>query len=335
MHIFGVEPGLFGAAFAAGGIVGVVSPELKTAVVRPSHRRRGVGRRLIDLALSMEASRHRPELFMGSVPDDPGGAAFLEATGFTFHSTVWNLDLPPDRAVPDAVWPDGVIARRFDRDLDVAALPAAVNEAFVGHPTPIVMEEEMVRASLDDPDILDEDTMGSMIKFWQSERLGRSDVPSADKLLTAPIVEFYDPTRSPDLLQLERDTYTAYKRMLQAAAKDLKGSVRFTKDGELAEGEKFFRIVSAFRSPEYQAKLRAASPGSGRAALAMRSAHSTGQALDIYVGGEPVSTKDANRLIQVNTPAYKWLVKNAHRFGFYNYFYEPWHWEYVPANIGR
>ncbi|HET7473769.1 MAG TPA: GNAT family N-acetyltransferase [Candidatus Limnocylindrales bacterium] len=159
MHIFGVEPGLFGAAFAAGGIVGVVSPELKTAVVRPSHRRRGVGRRLIDLALSMEASRHRPELFMGSVPDDPGGAAFLEATGFTFHSTVWNLDLPPDRAVPDAVWPDGVVARRFDRDLDVAALPAAVNEAFVGHPTPIVMEEEMVRASLDDPNILDDDAI--------------------------------------------------------------------------------------------------------------------------------------------------------------------------------
>jgi zinc D-Ala-D-Ala carboxypeptidase len=47
------------------------------------------------------------------------------------------------------------------------------------------------------------------------------------------------------------------------------------------------------------------------------------------VGGEPVKTEDANRLIQVQTPAYKWLVKNAHRFGFYPYFYEPWHWEFV------
>ena len=89
--------------------------------------------------------------------------------------------------------------------------------------------------------------------------------------------------------------------------------------------------MSAYRSPEYQAMLRAQSPGSGRAALAKNSAHSTGQALDLYVGGEPVSTKDANRLLQVQTPAYKWLVKNAAKFGFRPYFYEPWHWEYVGA----
>jgi zinc D-Ala-D-Ala carboxypeptidase len=189
--------------------------------------------------------------------------------------------------------------------------------------------------SLEPTGILDDTTMRAMAKYWQSQRLGRSDVPSADRLLTAPIIDFFDPTRSPDLLQLERETYTAYKKMLQAASKDLKGVVRFTKDGELAEGEKFFRIVSAFRSPDYQATLRAASPGSGRVALAKHSAHATGQALDIYVGGEPVTTKDANRLIQVNTPAYKWLVKNASRFGFYPYFYEPWHWEYVPGPIGQ
>jgi LAS superfamily LD-carboxypeptidase LdcB len=26
--------------------------------------------------------------------------------------------------------------------------------------------------------------------------------------------------------------------------------------------------------------------------------------------------------------AYRWLVRNAERFGFCPYFYEPWHWEY-------
>ena len=154
-------------------------------------------------------------------------------------------------------------------------------------------------------------------------------------LLTAPIIDFYDPTRSPELLKLERETYTAYRRMIAAASKDLGGSIKFTKTGELAEGEKFLRIVSAFRSPEYQQQLRQQSPGSGRVALAKNSAHSTGQALDLYVGGEPVSTKDANRLNQVRTPAYKWLVKNAARFGFHNYFYEPWHWEYVGGMRGR
>ena len=118
--------------------------------------------------------------------------------------------------------------------------------------------------------------------------------------------------------------------MIAAAAKDLGNELKFTTTGELAEGEKFLRIVSAYRSPEYQAALRKKEPNAGRAALAKNSPHSTGQALDIYVGGEPVSTKDHNRLLQVQTPAYHWLVKNAHRFGFYPYFYEPWHWEYVP-----
>ncbi len=117
--------------------------------------------------------------------------------------------------------------------------------------------------------------------------------------------------------------------MLAAAAKDLGASVKFAKTGELAEGEKFLRIVSAYRSPAYQAELRRKEPNAGRGALAKFSPHSTGQVLDLYVGGEPVTTKDHNRLLQVQTPAYKWLVKNANRFGFYNYFYEPWHWEYV------
>ena len=168
------------------------------------------------------------------------------------------------------------------------------------------------------------------MQYWQTQRLGRSDFPGPDKLISAPITDFYDLTRDADLLQLERETYVAYKRMIAAAAKDLSKDVHFTRNGELAPGEKYLRIVSAFRSQEYQDQLRAKSPGSGRAALALHSAHNTGQALDLYVGGDPVSTKDPNRLLQTQTPVYKWLVKNAKRFGFYNYFYEPWPWEYVP-----
>jgi hypothetical protein len=178
--------------------------------------------------------------------------------------------------------------------------------------------------------VLDESTLEALRGFWQSQRLGRSDFPGDDKLLSAPISDFYDPTRSPDLLKVERQTFLAYKRMVAAAAKDLKRDVKFTSNGELAPDEKFLKIVSAFRPQDYQDKLRAQSPGSGRGTLAMHSSHNTGQALDLYVGGEPVTTKDANRLIQVQTPAYKWLVKNAAKFGFYNYYFEPWHWEYVP-----
>lgn len=189
------------------------------------------------------------------------------------------------------------------------------------------------KAALSPTGIVDKPTMEAFVKYWQSQRLGRSAKPSDDLLLSAPISDFWDPSRSPDLLKLERETYAAYKRMIAAASKDLGKELKFTSNGELAPEEKFLRIISAYRSPEYQAQLRKQQPNAGRAALAKNSPHFTGQALDIYVGGEPVTTKDANRAIQVRTPAYKWLVKNAHKFGFYPYFYEPWHWEYVPERL--
>lgn len=186
------------------------------------------------------------------------------------------------------------------------------------------------RNSLQSTGILDADTLGAFTKFWQSQRFHGGNAADSD-LVQLPILEFYDPTRSPELLQLERGTYAAYKRMIAAVAKDLRGQLKVTSAGDLAPDEKFLRIVSGYRSPEYQAQLRAREPGVGRIALAKNSVHFTGRAIDLYVGGEPTTTKDPNRMIQVQTPVYKWLVKNAHRFGFYPYFYEPWHWEYVPG----
>ena len=184
------------------------------------------------------------------------------------------------------------------------------------------------RHDLDATGVLDKDTFFEFVKFWQSERLNRSDYPPDDQLFSAPITDFYDPTRDLDLLKVERATYMAYKRLVAAAMNDKTLKLQL-KDGELAPEEKFLKIISSFRSREYQAKLRAKSPNAGTAGLAVNSPHSTGCALDIYVGGEPVETKDYNRLIQIQTPVYRWLVKNAAKFGFRNYFYEPWHWEYV------
>lgn len=178
--------------------------------------------------------------------------------------------------------------------------------------------------------VLDKQTLETFVKYWQSQRLGRSGILGDARLVSAPIANFYDLNRDPNLLQLEKETFAAYKRMVSAAAKDLSGTMSFRVRGELAYGEKLFRIISAYRSPEYQQALRKKEPNAGRGALAKFSAHSTGQALDIFVGGEPVSTKDPNRAFQIGTPAYLWLVKNAVNFGFYPYFYEPWHWEFVP-----
>ena len=170
--------------------------------------------------------------------------------------------------------------------------------------------------------VLDEQSLMAFISQWQSNRLKNRTPATPDQLITAPPSDFYDPGRAPELRQVERNTYEAYKKMIAAAAADPSLGLEKTPS--------YFKIVSAFRTAEYQKGLREKSPNAGSAGLAVNnSPHFTGRALDLYVGGSPVETRDANRAIQVNTPAYRWLVENAEHFGFRPYFYEPWHWEYV------
>lgn len=177
--------------------------------------------------------------------------------------------------------------------------------------------------------VLDEETLLAMVMQWQKNRLKHRNLATPDQLLTAPAADFYDPERDFELRQVERNTYAAYKRMIAAAVADPTLKLARTAAGELAPAEKYFKIISAFRTPEYQERLRRESPNAGSAGLAVNSPHFTGRALDIYVGGDPVDTRDFNRALQVNTAAYKWLARNAARFGFRPYFYEPWHWEYT------
>lgn len=188
-------------------------------------------------------------------------------------------------------------------------------------------------AGLDPTGILDETVLAAIIKTWQQNRLKFSGSASPDELLIAPSTDFWDAARPDELRQVERETYAAYKKMVAAAAADKSLNLKNDANGNLAADEKFLKIVSAHRSRGHQQRLRAASPNSGRAGLAVNSPHFTGRALDIYVGGEPVTTRDDNRAVQVKTPAYRWLVKNAAKFGFKPYFYEPWHWEYAPDEM--
>ncbi|MFY9553337.1 MAG: D-alanyl-D-alanine carboxypeptidase family protein [Blastocatellia bacterium] len=175
--------------------------------------------------------------------------------------------------------------------------------------------------------VLEAETWSQMVSAFQSRRM--SGRPEPSDLTTIPVSDCYDPGRPEELRKADAQTFLAYKRMVAAAAADLTLGLEVTKDGQLAWNEKLFKIVSAYRSREYQDHLRRQSPTSGRAGLAVNSPHATGRALDLYVGGEPVSTKDDNRALQTQGAVYRWLVKNAARFGFQPYFYEPWHWEFV------
>ena len=105
--------------------------------------------------------------------------------------------------------------------------------------------------------ILDDETLYAMIKAWQEARLKDRSVASADQLLTAPISDFYDPTRAEELRQVERKTYAAYKRMVAAAVAESSLGLAHTSHGELAPEEKYLKIISAFRSRRVSGKIAA------------------------------------------------------------------------------
>lgn len=141
-----------------GAVVGFISPEVKVVAVRPDLRRQGIGRRLVEAAVDIERERGRPDVFLGVLPDHVGGKAFLVATGFAYHSTLWDLALAPDTAVAPPSWPDGVIGRAFERARDDRAFLALFNAAFASHATPLQMDESMLDVP-PDPNFEDADTL--------------------------------------------------------------------------------------------------------------------------------------------------------------------------------
>lgn len=146
-------------AWEDGQPVGLVSPEFKVLIVAPSKRRRGHGGRLVDAALAIERERQRATLLLGPPPGSEGALAFLRATGFGYHSTVWALTLPPDRLVAPPLWPGDLVARRFDRTRDVATWVALFRQSFAEHPTPMQLDEAIVVQSNEDPAMDDADVL--------------------------------------------------------------------------------------------------------------------------------------------------------------------------------
>lgn len=93
------------------------------------------------------------------------------------------------------------------------------------------------------------------------------------------------------------------------------------------------RIFSGFRAPDADAQRCARDRNCQGRVRTICSAHRTGLALDVVIdaapGFGPDASADQNRLVMTRSPLYRWMVVNAPRFGFVNYVYEPWHWEWT------
>jgi hypothetical protein len=107
------------------------------------------------------------------------------------------------------------------------------------------------------------------------------------------------------------------------------------------EGIKYplLQLYDGYRTREKQERLfkeavkKYGSEAKARRWVAKYSNHETGRAIDLYLGGSNDSAQALNGSLR-ELPAYKWLEKNAWKYGFYEYNEpwpgEPWHWEYNP-----
>jgi mycothiol synthase len=174
------EPQLVGVADLDGTVVGWVHPEVKALVVEPAHRRRGVGRALVEHGLEMEAFRARPNLLLGAVPGEEPAHAFLAATGFELHSLLWDLELPPGTPATRPVWPDGVTPRPVRLAEDRLAFIRLFNVAFADHATPLQMDESLGSEADQDLPWTEEDLLvieqaGELIAFCATQPRRRPD----------------------------------------------------------------------------------------------------------------------------------------------------------------
>jgi hypothetical protein len=126
------------------------------------------------------------------------------------------------------------------------------------------------------------------------------------------------------VVELRPGALAAYRRMVAAARAE---------ESALAADPDLLKIFSGYRSPDYDAARCAAEQNCNGRERAACSPHRTGLAMDLYLGHAQGytadSSADANRLYMAEGPAYRWLLANADRFGFVNYPFEPWHWEWT------
>ena len=143
--------------------------------------------------------------------------------------------------------------------------------------------------------------------------------PAAAQLATATPRESY----GGKTIQLRADTLAAWRRLVTDARRDLP---------EMKTDPRWLTVFSGFRAPlddDVRCMIDNNCQGVIRATC---SAHRTGLAIDAFVGMAPGfgpdSTADANRRAMSQTQVYRWLVLHARQYGFANYVFEPWHWEW-------
>jgi mycothiol synthase len=138
------EPDLVAVSEDAGRVAGWVAPLQDELTVDLPFRRRGHGRRLVEAGRVLAGQLGLPSLRLW-VPRRPGPEAFAAACGLQDRSPIWQLVLEAGTPWTPPALPDDVITRQIRPDSDDSAFAALVNEIFLDHTWPLVLDEADVR----------------------------------------------------------------------------------------------------------------------------------------------------------------------------------------------
>jgi hypothetical protein len=245
----------------------------------------------------------------------PAFAAAAGANAVTSASAAWSVF-----GRPETGW--DIYAPLIDHELGVACPPHS--QAFAA-----ALAGWQLAHHLPASGSMDEATLRAFDLAWLSRRPfvaasshGQCPAPPPASGL-APIARAEGYRGQP--AELRPAALAAYRRMVAAARAE---------SPAIAADPRLLTILSGYRDPAADAADCTAKGDCGTPARAGTcSAHRTGLAMDVYLGSapgySPASSDDANRLFESRTPAYLWMVANAARFGFVNYPFEPWHWEWT------
>ena len=125
-------------------IVAYCTPRHDDLTVHPDHRRRGHGRRLVAAALDLVRSRGMDQLILYGPTDRLPAAGFIEALGFTYHSSLWMFELVPSVDVPSPRFADDIVVRTFRPESDLSRFVDLANASFRDHATPLTFSEQAV-----------------------------------------------------------------------------------------------------------------------------------------------------------------------------------------------
>lgn len=140
-----VVPGGMLVSLTGDEVTGFFDPEYPMLAVHPLHRRQRHGTRLVERAITDAPAHGLAEVELAPPLGNGPAEAFAASLGFGYRSSLWQLRLDPQTAVPPPSFPAGYKTRAIQPGPDDEAYVELINTSFADHPLPLNITLDIVR----------------------------------------------------------------------------------------------------------------------------------------------------------------------------------------------